>query len=99
MQEMPARWKLRELLEKEDVTAYALAEQMGGANRRPLIYSIVSPKPAKRPENPGFKLLEEILIALESLTGKHFELDDVIERVRENPDAPTVKPKAPERES
>ena len=83
MAEMPARWKLRELLEAEGVTAYALAEKMGGAKRRPLIYSIVSPNPAKRPENPGFKLLEEILQALEGIKGKHFELDDLIERVRQ----------------
>ena len=83
MQQMPARWKLRELLKQEGVTAYALADRMGGSNRRPLIYSIISPDPTKRPENPGFKLLEDILVALEATTGKHFEMSDIIERVRD----------------
>lgn len=79
MTQMPVRWRLKELLERENVTAYALAEQMGGASRRPTLYAITSPDPEKRPERVGFPLLNDILSGLKGLTGKTFSVADVIE--------------------
>lgn len=79
MQQMPVQWKLRELLERENVTAYALAEKMGGATRRPTLYAITSLDASKRPSKVGFALLDDILRGMKSLTGKQYSVSDVIE--------------------
>lgn len=76
---MAVQWRLRELLDSEGVTAYALAEKMGGATRRPTLYAITSPDVAKRPARVGFPLLEDILAGLKELTGKDFSVSDIIE--------------------
>ena len=73
------KWRLRELLEAERVTAYALAEKMGGATRRSTLYTITSPDVNKRPARVGFPLLEDILRGLKELTGKDFSVSDLIE--------------------
>lgn len=81
--DMPVKWKLKELLEREGVTAYALADKMGGATRRPALYAITSPNPEKRPEKVGFEFLDHLMTSLEAMTGKHYEITDVVERVRD----------------
>lgn len=79
MQQMPVQWKLKELLDREGKTAYKLAEEMGGATRRPTLYAITSPDPDKRPKRVGFDLLDDILAGLKGLTGKQFSVSDIIE--------------------
>lgn len=79
MSGMAIEWRLRELLEEEGVTAYGLAEKMGGATRRPTLYAITSPDVTKRPARVGFPLLEDILRGLKELTGKDFSVADLIE--------------------
>lgn len=76
---MPVRWRLKELIEAEGTTVYALAEKMGGASRRPTLYAITSPDLAKRPTKVGFQLLEAILIGLKDITGKSYSVADIIE--------------------
>lgn len=79
MTQMPIRWKLKELLESEGKTPYALAEKMGGASRRPTIYAITSPVSEKRPTKVGFPLLESILHGMKELTGKTYSVSSVLE--------------------
>lgn len=79
MVSMAVQWRLRELLEAEGITAYALAEQMGGATRRPTLYAITSPDVNKRPRRVGFPLLEDILVGLKALSGKDFSVGDLVE--------------------
>lgn len=79
MTQMPVQWKLKELLEREGVTAYALAEKMGGATRRPTLYAITSPDTSKRPVKVGFQLLDDILVGLKGVTGRQFSVSDIIE--------------------
>lgn len=79
MYAMAIQWKLKELLEAEGQTVYALADKMGGATRRPNLYTITSPDPSKRPTRVGFPLLDSILTGLKELTGKDFSVADIIE--------------------
>lgn len=89
---MPVAWKLKELLERHDLSVYALAEQMGGpsggASKRPGLYAITSPDPAKRPNRVSFELLSELLTALGELTGQDHAIPDVLEFTPDRPRAP-----------
>ena len=76
---MPVQWKLKELLEREGKTVYALSEAMGGATRRPALYAITHKLPKKRPAKVGFEMLNNILAGLKSITGKTFSVADIIE--------------------
>lgn len=76
---MAVKWKLKETLEAHGVTAYALAEAMGGASRRAQLYAITSPTPDKRPERIGLPLLDDILKGMHQITGKELSISDVLE--------------------
>lgn len=89
---MPVAWKLKEVLERHDLSVYALAEQMGGmsgaASKRPGLYAITSPDPAKRPTRVSFELLSELLTALGELTGREHTISDVLEFTPDRPGTP-----------
>ena len=89
---MPVEWQLKETLEREGVSVYALAEQMGGASRRPALYAITSPDLGKRPRRVSFDLLEDVVTALYALTGKRYKVGDLLEF---NPDPVPLFPDAP----
>lgn len=78
---MPVQWQLKETLESAEVSVYALAEQMGGASRRSGLYAITSPDPEKRPRRVTFDLLEDVVVALNILTGRRYSIGDLIEYV------------------
>jgi DNA-binding Xre family transcriptional regulator len=69
------RWRLRELLDKEKVSAYALAQQADvSANT---VYAIAR----GTPKQVHLETLDAILEALSKLTGKSVTLLDVLEHV------------------
>lgn len=69
-------WKLRNLLEEEGLTAYALVKNMGVGVRANTIYRLA------RKENllkrVDLETIRSILDALNSLTGKNFSVCDII---------------------
>jgi len=78
------KWKLGELLEREGVTVYALnrdlLEHKQGVSRTTL-YRLAS----EQPEKIDLKVTARILAGLERLTGKQYEVWDLLERI---PDLP-----------
>ena len=78
---MPAEWRLKETLEREGVSVYALAKKMGGDSRKPALYAITSPDAEKRPRRVTFQMLEEVARALHDMTGKQYAVGDLIEFV------------------
>ena len=79
--DVPADWRLKETLEREGVSVYALAKKMGGDSRKPALYAITSPDLEKRPRRVTFQMLEEVAGALYDLTGKRYAVGDLIEFV------------------
>ena len=73
MDGMPIRWKLKELLEESGVTAYQLMKESGVAGST--IYRLTGGKT----EGVQGKVLDSILTALHTLTGKTFDVGDVLE--------------------
>ena len=78
---MSVRWRLKETLEEAGLTVYALGEKMGGATRRPALYAITATDPMRRPRRVSFELLEDVIEALSSLTGREYKLCDLLEYV------------------
>lgn len=80
---MPIAWKLKEVLERHELSVYALSEHMGGeqggASKRPGLYAITSSDAAKRPTRVSFDLLSGILTSLNELTGRDHSVGDVLE--------------------
>jgi hypothetical protein len=81
---MRLQWKLRELLEAHQITAYALAQQLGGHTRLSSLYAITSNDPAKRPRRVAFETLEGISAALREMTGQKIALTDLLDFVDES---------------
>jgi DNA-binding Xre family transcriptional regulator len=76
---MPLKWKLRSLLEHLTINPHQLARQMGIAP--PSVYRLLRDE---GPENFNRGTLENILTALEALTGKTLEIADLIEYERKS---------------
>lgn len=83
MRYVAIRWKLRELLEQEEVTVMQLSETMPSkskpASLRVQLYTITSTDPAKHPARVEFAFLNSILDGLAQLKGRKFDLSDVLE--------------------
>jgi len=73
MQQMPLRWKLRELLDKHDITPYRLTKESG------LAFSTVYRITSGNTDALHGKTADAILTALHRLTGQQFELSDIVE--------------------
>jgi DNA-binding Xre family transcriptional regulator len=73
MDTMPIRWKLKEVLEESGITAYQLMKESGVAGST--IYRLTGGKT----EGVQGKVLDSILTALYTLTGKTFDVGDVLE--------------------
>ncbi len=73
MQNMPLQWKLEDLLERHDVSAYRLAKESGVGLTT--IYRIKN----NRTNTVQGQVLEGILQALFDLTGKRYGVGDLLE--------------------
>jgi DNA-binding Xre family transcriptional regulator len=73
MKSMPIRWKLKEVLDQNRLTAYQLMKESGLAGST--IYRLTGGKT----EGVQGKVLDSILTALHKLTGKTFDVGDVLE--------------------
>lgn len=76
------RWKLGAFLEQIGLSVYRLHAELGGQMSKTGLYKIT------RGETSGvdFESLAGILKALETLTGEHVELRDILSYERELPD-------------
>ena len=72
---MPFRWRLRQILEQHEITPYRFAEESGVSQTT--IYKITTGE--LRTLNG--QVLDRTMGALERLTGKRFEIGDIVERV------------------
>ena len=80
------RWKLAAYLKAHNLTAYAVAKEMGGLTRIPTVYRMAdAEKPLSRVD---FKTLADLMVALRVL-GHEVELADLVEF---DPDAPAEAP-------
>jgi DNA-binding Xre family transcriptional regulator len=73
MDSMPIRWKLKDVLNESGITAYQLMKESGLAGST--IYRLTGGKT----EGVQGKVLDRILTALHRLTGKTFDVGDVLE--------------------
>lgn len=72
------KWKLDDLLEREQVTVYALNQRLAEAGRsvsRTTLYRLAS----EQPERIDLEVAGRVLWGLEQLTGKHYTVSDLLE--------------------
>lgn len=72
------KWKLDDLLEREQVTVYALNQRLAEAGRsvsRTTLYRLAS----EQPERIDLEVAGRVLWGLEQLTGKHYDVADLLE--------------------
>lgn len=72
------KWKLDDLLEREQVTVYALNQRLAEAGRsvsRTTLYRLAS----EQPERIDLEVAGRVLWGLEQLTGKHYNVSDLLE--------------------
>lgn len=77
MQQMPLRWKLRELLDEHDITPYRLTKESG------LAFSTIYRITGGNTDALHGKTADAILSALHRLTGREYALSDLVEWVPE----------------
>lgn len=68
------KWKLKELLERENVTAYQLAKQTG------LSVNTIYPLARGEARRISLDTLQTVTEALDGLTGKRVSVCDLLER-------------------
>jgi hypothetical protein len=73
------RWKLRELLASENISAYALARILSQQTRPNTIYRLV--RKGKEPSRVDLSTLTLVVYGLRKLTGKPIEIGDILEYV------------------
>ncbi len=76
---MKLDWKLKGILEERGVSVYALARAMGNQTHAVKLYRITNADVTKRPRRVDFDTLEQIIPALETLTGKPVTPNDLLE--------------------
>jgi hypothetical protein len=84
MHPMPIKWKLRAVLEQHALRTIELAkeiERKGGKTREVTLYRITGRDSKITPK--GIDVLEDVILGLESLTGKTFSPNDLLEVVRD----------------
>ena len=72
-------WNLKNILEAQNISVYSLARAMGNQTHAIKLYRITNADPAKRPRRVDFDTLEQIIPALETLTGKPVTPNDLLE--------------------
>ena len=80
MQPMPIKWKLKPLLEQNNIKTRDLAREIqrfGGTTREVTLYRITGRGSQIMPK--GFDVLEDVILGLNNLTGKQFTPNDLIE--------------------
>jgi DNA-binding Xre family transcriptional regulator len=80
---MKLDWKLKGILEERGVSVYALARAMGNQTHAIKLYRITNADVSKRPRRVDFDTLEQIIPALETLTGKPVTPNDLLEMTPE----------------
>ena len=75
------RWKLREFLEGQNLTAYQLWKASGLSKTG--LYNLTTPKGVEKAKGVDFETLGKLVQGLEKLTHKRVSLDDVLEVVRD----------------
>ena len=72
-------WKFKSLLDREDVTVYALAKKLAEEMDVPLSLRTLYRWSNTVPNNPNLDGIAWVLWGLEELTGKAFQISDVLE--------------------
>ena len=72
-------WKLKALLDREGVTVYALAKKLGESTDEPLHITTLYRWANQVPSNPGLEGIGWVLWGLSEITGKTYEISDVLE--------------------
>lgn len=73
------KWRLPDIMEKHGVTAYKLGKQIGDVTRMSTIYRLSDKE--HEPTRIDFRVLVDVVGALEQLTGESFTASDLIEIV------------------
>ena len=76
-------WKLKSILVAQNISVYSLARAMGNQTHAIKLYRITNADPAKRPRRVDLVTLEQIIPALETLTGKPVTPNDLLELIEE----------------
>ena len=76
---MPLKWKLKQFLEQEGITAYRLADETHGKLSQNGVYRLTSGDL----KGIRFESLEVVLPALSKLSGKRVSVHDLLEYVYE----------------
>lgn len=77
--DMPIRWKLDELLTKHDISVYRLEKtltELGRSISGTRLYDLKN----KPDTNANLETVDAILAAVERITGKRFEITDLLVR-------------------
>ncbi len=75
---MPTRWKLKEFLDKHQITVYELAKHTSGRLSRNALYKLANEAPAQL----RISTIDTLIPALERMTGQRVELNDLLEYER-----------------
>lgn len=73
------KWKFRALLDQEGVTVYALAKKLAGEMDEPLSIRTLYRWSNSTPSNPSLEGIVWVLWGLEEITGKSYQISDVLE--------------------
>ena len=73
------KWKFKALLDQEGVTVYALTKKLAERMDQPLHSRTLYRWTSDAPGSPNFEGIGWVLWALEELTGKTFQISDILE--------------------
>ncbi|MDQ3397545.1 MAG: helix-turn-helix transcriptional regulator [Deinococcota bacterium] len=71
------RWKLKQYLEKHNLTAYRLAQTLGTRGRMPTIYRLA--REGEEPSRVDLPTLANVIDGLRELTGEDVQVSDLLE--------------------
>lgn len=83
---MAVQWKLQEVLDQHNLTAYRLSQATAGRLSQKAVYNLTGGAPV----SINFATLDALLSALRALTGAPIGVDDLIEYRHEESGAPTT---------
>jgi hypothetical protein len=75
------QWRLRQVLHANNLSAYALAQELAKQTRPNTIYRLV--RVGQEPSRVDLSTLTLVILGLRRLTGKHFDVADILEYVDE----------------
>ncbi len=78
MENVRIKWKLPELLQREGVTVYRLQQELAKGVSRGVLYKWSNAPPKLM----DLEVMARVLWGLEQITGKRFEISDVLEYER-----------------